>query len=128
MWDLFKTIMKKSPNPSKLLGNEEYREPSKPDETETKAMFITALTELKYMGYLSQTRQSTYIFKKNFFGKVKHNKQTVKSEEQMQKEQEDIKRQFGNIKVWNINVLQFIQIKIQDHKIEINQQFKSFKK
>lgn len=102
MWDLFKTIMKKSPNPSKLLGDEEQRKEQLhqiPDEAETKGMFITALTELKYMGYLSQTRQSTYIFKKNFFGKVKHNKQTVKSEEQMQKEQEDIKRQFGNIKV-----------------------------
>mgnify|MGYP000908377753 CR=1 FL=1 len=56
MWDLFKTIMKKSPNPSKLLGDEEQRKEQLhqiPDEAETKGMFITALTELKYMGYLS---------------------------------------------------------------------------
>lgn len=53
MYGLFKTIMKKSPNPKKALRSEEYQ---KPNDQETRSMFITALSELKYMGYLSQTR------------------------------------------------------------------------
>ena len=53
MYGLFKTIMKKNPNPKKALRSEEYQ---KPNDQETRSMFITALSELKYMGYLSQTR------------------------------------------------------------------------
>jgi len=55
MYGLFKTIMKKNPNPKKMktLRSEEHQ---KPNEQETRSMFITALSELKYMGYLSQTR------------------------------------------------------------------------
>jgi hypothetical protein len=32
-------------------------------------MFKQALSELKYMGFLSSTRQSTFIFKKNTYNK-----------------------------------------------------------
>lgn len=44
-------------------------------------MFISSLIELKYMGYISQTKQSTFVFKKNFFGKVKQQKGDQKTEE-----------------------------------------------
>ena len=55
-------------------------------------MFMTSLFELKYMGYISQTKQSTYIFKKNFFGKVKQHKMNQKSDEQLDNEKKDIMR------------------------------------
>ena len=32
-------------------------------------MFIVALQNLKYMGYVSATRQNTFQFRKNFFSK-----------------------------------------------------------
>ena len=35
-------------------------------------MFNEAMASLKYMGYVSATRQSTFIFKKNIFGKPKY--------------------------------------------------------
>ncbi len=34
--------------------------------------FNQALGELKYNGFLSATRQSTFLFKKNIFGKPKY--------------------------------------------------------
>ncbi len=32
-------------------------------------MFLVALQNLKYMGYVSPTKQSIFLFKKNFYGK-----------------------------------------------------------
>jgi hypothetical protein len=32
-------------------------------------MFIVALQNLKYMGYLTASRSNTFLFKKNYFGK-----------------------------------------------------------
>lgn len=64
-------------------------------ESELKTMFLSALRELKYMGLLSQTRQSTFIFKKNYFGKCKHLKQIVKTNAQLEQEQRAVQRQFG---------------------------------
>ena len=58
-------------------------------------MFLQALSELKYMGYVSQTKQSSFIFKKNYFGKASHQKSIHKSEKDVEREQEIINRQFG---------------------------------
>lgn len=33
-------------------------------------MFLRALRELKYLGFLQGTRQSTFIFRRNYFGKA----------------------------------------------------------
>ena len=32
-------------------------------------MFLVALQNLKYMGYVSSSKQSQFLFKKNYFGK-----------------------------------------------------------
>ena len=40
----------------------------KNDET-LRAWFLKAVAELKYCGILSAARTSTFLFKKNFFGK-----------------------------------------------------------
>lgn len=32
-------------------------------------MFIFALQDLKYMGYMSATRKNAFLFRKNFFNK-----------------------------------------------------------
>ena len=34
-------------------------------------MFLSSLIELKYLGYISQTDENKFIFKKNYYGKVK---------------------------------------------------------
>ena len=87
MYALFKRILQKGANDG------DY---GKDVESEGKLMenFMTALGELKYMGYLSQTKQSTFIFRKNYFGKAKHQKHTKKTDTQIDKDREDIKRQF----------------------------------
>jgi hypothetical protein len=37
--------------------------------SQVRSMFIVALQNLKFMGYLSATRQNTFLFKKNFYSK-----------------------------------------------------------
>ena len=39
------------------------------DEKELQDMFESALREMKYLGYLQNTNKSTFIFRKNYFGK-----------------------------------------------------------
>jgi len=39
------------------------------NEETLKVMFLRALTQLKYTGVISSTKQSTFLFKKNVFGK-----------------------------------------------------------
>lgn len=85
---LFKTIMQK--------GQKDKSKSTSEQEEEWKLMFLKALQEIKYMGYASQTKQSTFIFKKNYFGKTKHSRVPFKTEEQMNTEMKDIHRQFGN--------------------------------
>lgn len=41
-------------------------------ETEMMNNFNKAVAALKYMGFISATRQSTFLFKKNIFGKPKY--------------------------------------------------------
>ena len=48
MYGLFKTILKKQSNIEEMSN--------KYSERETKQMFITSLFELKYMGFISQTK------------------------------------------------------------------------
>ena len=75
MYGLFKNILKKG-----SVDNDKSKEKEQNEyefkEDEVMQMFQTALGELKYMGYLSQTKQSTFIFRKNYFGKAKHQKHT----------------------------------------------------
>ena len=76
MYNAFKTILKK--------GGDKFT------SDEQKVLFTQALSELKYMGYLSQTRQSSFIFKKNYFGKAKNQKNLTKTEKEMEREKEII--------------------------------------
>jgi hypothetical protein len=39
------------------------------DTLEIRRMFIVALQNLKYMGYISPSRLNTFLFKKNYYGK-----------------------------------------------------------
>ena len=59
-YQLFKRINQKSNNKDMI------------SEDSMKAMFKKSLFNLKYMGFISATRQSMFIFKKNFFGKPSH--------------------------------------------------------
>jgi hypothetical protein len=56
------------------------------DESQFKLWFLRALADLKFMGILSTTKQNTFIFKKNVFGKPKYTK-TVSSTEQQKTEE-----------------------------------------
>ena len=47
--------------------------------------FNLAIAALKYMGYISATRVSTYIFKKNIFGKPKYYSTNLKINESVAK-------------------------------------------
>jgi len=52
-----------------------YRERCPSDAWFDKAInerFNDSLSSLKYMGFISATRQSTFLFKKNIFGKPKY--------------------------------------------------------
>ena len=60
MYGLFKTILKKQSN----LDSQD-KDQDKYTDKDSKEMFIVSLQELKYMGYISQTKQNTFIFKKN---------------------------------------------------------------
>ena len=86
MYQLFRTIVAKGEGRDEVLFQDNLKE--NPVERYTfdsdgvvRDMFIAALSELKYMGYLSQTRQSQFIFRKNYFGKPKVYKNIVKSDE-----------------------------------------------
>ena len=43
--------------------------------------FNSAIAQLKYMGFISATRQNTYLFKKNIFGKPKYYSTSVEGEQ-----------------------------------------------
>ena len=89
---LFKTILAKD-------NLKKDKKSSKFTDEDFKKMFLQALSELKYMGYLSQTKQSTFIFKKNYFGKAKHSKAVHKTEKELDQEQKEIRRQFKG-EIW----------------------------
>ena len=75
-YNLFGVILRK--------GSKKY------SSADVKQMFLQALRELKYMGYISQTRQSTFIFKKNYFGKARLPRVIQKTEAQLEQEKRDI--------------------------------------
>ena len=69
MYDLFKTIHKEDEEWTK----DNLKNVSEAEFEETmKQMFTDALHQLKYTGFLSATRQSTFLFKKNIYGKPKY--------------------------------------------------------
>jgi hypothetical protein len=72
MFGLFENILAK--------GEDSQNEKYTFTKDEVRIMFLQALRELKYMGYLSQTKVSTFIFRKNYFGKAKHQKTVVKTD------------------------------------------------
>jgi hypothetical protein len=54
-------------------------------------MFSVALQNLKYMGLISATRSSTFVFRKNFFGKPsKDVGQVQQSGKEIQRENEQM--------------------------------------
>ena len=50
-------------------------------DKDIRSMFIVALQNLKYIGYISSTRRNTFTFKKNFFGKPCQNDDNVNEKE-----------------------------------------------
>ena len=61
-YDLFKKINQQVTDVRKE-GKKGY------ENKEIRSMFIVALQNLKYMGYISASRLNTFLFKKNYFGK-----------------------------------------------------------
>lgn len=58
-------------------------------------MYIVALQNLKYMGFVSATRQGTFSFRKNFFGKpIKESQGSAKAEE---KDHDEVNKVLGAI-------------------------------
>jgi CRP-like cAMP-binding protein len=46
-----------------------HKDTKKYPEISTRAGFLKAIAELKYYGFISATKQHTFLFKKNFYGK-----------------------------------------------------------
>lgn len=53
-------------------NNEKYPKHEHVGKSVLRAWFLKALAELKYAGFVSATRTSTFLFKKNFFSKPQH--------------------------------------------------------
>eukprot|EP00347_Sterkiella_histriomuscorum_P003546 403363877 len=62
-YDLFKKI-----NMKIIEGKKQ-----KYDQGQIRVMFLVAMQNLKYMGFFSPTKQSMFLFKKNFYGKAQQN-------------------------------------------------------
>lgn len=60
------------------------------EESQFRLWFMRALSDLKFMGMLSTTKQNTFIFKKNIFGKAKFQK--IESDQQTQLTAEAVTR------------------------------------
>jgi hypothetical protein len=58
------------------------------DDSQFRLWFMRALSDLKYMGVVSTTKQHTFIFKKNVFGKAKYYK--APDNEQMKTVNEEV--------------------------------------
>ena len=65
LFNMFKIIHQKA-NFDDEVGDEEQF------QIQVTKNFNTAMAQLKYMGFVSATRQNTFIFKKNIFGKPKY--------------------------------------------------------
>jgi hypothetical protein len=46
-----------------------HKDTKKYPEISTQGGFLKAIAELKYYGFISATKQHTFLFKKNFYGK-----------------------------------------------------------
>jgi hypothetical protein len=64
-YDIFKKVCMKHERKNEQTGEtiKGYK------NNQMRNMFIVAMQNLKYMGYFSTSRASTFAFKKNFFGK-----------------------------------------------------------
>ena len=65
LFDLFKTMHIKASFDTDCPSTEKF-------EGAIRDNFNKAIADLKYMGFVSATRQSTFLFKKNIFGKPKY--------------------------------------------------------
>jgi hypothetical protein len=92
MYGLFENIIKKGYVYTKSEPWNETEKYVYNSKDEIRTMFLQALKELKYMGYLSQTKISTFIFKKNYFGKAKHQKSIAKTDQQKERDKLDTLR------------------------------------
>ena len=71
LFRMFKTIHEKAGFDEKCPSKEWFA-------TQIREEFNEAMRALKYMGFVSATRQSTFLFKKNIFGKPKYYSTTIK--------------------------------------------------
>lgn len=65
LYKMFKTIHEKAGYDDQFPSKEDF-------ESKISENFNIAIGELKYMGFISATKQSTFLFKKNVFGKPKY--------------------------------------------------------
>jgi hypothetical protein len=65
-WNNFKAIHKRRDQDKKKFLHEELLA-----EANLRPSFLRALSDLKVQGFISTTKQNTFIFKKNIFGKAK---------------------------------------------------------
>lgn len=52
------------------------------NEHQFRIWFMRALSDLKFMGIVSTTRQNTFVFKKNIFGKARLHKNLAQQDKQ----------------------------------------------
>ena len=65
LFRMFKTIHEKAEYDYLCKSPEDF-------DSRMKDNFNKAMANLKYMGFVSATKQSTFLFKKNIFGKPKY--------------------------------------------------------
>ena len=81
-WNNFKAIHKRRDQDKKKFLHEELLA-----EENLRSSFLRALSDLKVQGFISTTKQNTFIFKKNIFGKAKlFKEQTTEDHDKVQEE------------------------------------------
>ena len=84
-FDIFKKINNRDKPKDKKYNNRQLRN-----------MFIVAMQNLKYMGYVGATRQQTFLFKKNFFAKPSIATKQLKKEDK-EKDDKELEKTMGNV-------------------------------
>jgi len=92
LWEKEKEIITKSKS-AKKNPNSDEAQIMKLKERDVQGLFRYALGGLKYMGYVSQTRQSPFLFKRNYFGKVRHLQLLEKTEDQRENDRKKLREQ-----------------------------------
>jgi hypothetical protein len=84
----FKAVLLKGKEFSKAYAKEGHKQAGQLNvsQLQMQEMFVEALNHLKYLGFVSQTRQSTFQFRRNIYGKPSIGKHTGKTEKMKERD------------------------------------------